>query len=57
MGLEKALTSYCVCVCMWADIINTGVNDISFSRSTDSWVESLLRNRRFKQNNLLFYEY
>lgn len=57
VGLEKPLTSYCVCACMWADIISSGVNDISFSHSTDSWVESLLRNHRFKQNDLLFYEY
>lgn len=28
VGLERALTSHCVCVCMWTDIINTGVNDI-----------------------------
>lgn len=63
--LEKALTSYCVCVCMWADIINTGVNDNFFSHSTGSWIESLLsesllRNHRFKQNDLLdllCYEY
>lgn len=40
-----------------ADIINTGVNYISFSHSTVSWVEFLLQNHRFKQNDLLFYQY
>lgn len=28
-----------------------------FSHSTDSWIESLLRNHGFKENDLLFYQY